>query len=86
MKVNVSLPDELLSRIDEYADANYMSRSGFLANAATQVLNSNDLINSIQTMSFAIAKIADSGEIDDDTMKQLEDFQRFSQLMTGYKK
>lgn len=85
MKVNITIPDDLLTRIDEYADENYMSRSGFLANSATQVLNSNDLVKAIQTMSFAIAKIAETGEIDEETLKQLEDFQRFANLI-GLKK
>ena len=39
MKVNVTLDDELMQRVDNYADRNYMSRSGLISIAVTQYLN-----------------------------------------------
>ena len=39
MKVNVSIDEELMARIDRYADENYMSRSGLITLACTQYLN-----------------------------------------------
>lgn len=37
-RINISLPSSLLSRIDEYAESHHLSRSGFLAKAAQQVM------------------------------------------------
>ena len=37
MKVNISLDDELMKRLDDYADRNYMSRSGLISLACTQI-------------------------------------------------
>jgi metal-responsive CopG/Arc/MetJ family transcriptional regulator len=34
VRINVTLPDDILSRIDAYAAENGLSRSGFLARAA----------------------------------------------------
>jgi len=38
MRLNVSLPAQLVQRIDRYADAHHMTRSGFLAQAAVNSL------------------------------------------------
>ena len=37
-KINITIPKLLLSRIDNYAKAHRMSRSGFLAQAAQQAM------------------------------------------------
>ena len=72
-----------MSRIDAYADENYMSRSGFITLACTQFLNSVEAMSAIRNLSIAVRKIADSGKIDHDTMEQLEDFERISQMLMG---
>ncbi|MDB5597260.1 MAG: hypothetical protein JWM36_4221 [Hyphomicrobiales bacterium] len=38
VRVNVTLPDDLLGRVDRYAEAHGMSRSGFLAQAAKRAM------------------------------------------------
>ncbi len=38
VRLNISLPEYLVSRIDSYAKAHHMSRSGFLAIAAERVM------------------------------------------------
>lgn len=83
VKVNITLDEELISRIDGYADDNYMSRSSLISLACTQFLNSVDVTRAIQDMSLAMRKIADSGGIDDDARRQLEDFERISKMLTG---
>lgn len=85
MKVNVTLQDELVSRIDNFADENYMSRSGFLTLAAVQYLNTQDTMRLIREMSLAMRKIADTGTVDSEVMAQLEDFERFSKMLIGQK-
>lgn len=39
IRLNISLPECLVRRIDDYAKAHHLSRSGFLARAASQALN-----------------------------------------------
>lgn len=81
MKVQVSLDDNLVSRIDNYADANYMSRSGLISLATSQYLNSVEMIMMVKDMSLAMRKIADTGTLDDETMNKLEDLERFCKLV-----
>ena len=39
VRVNVTLPEDVLTQIDKYAEAHGLSRSGFLAKAAKQVID-----------------------------------------------
>jgi predicted RNase H-like HicB family nuclease len=41
VRLNISLPDSLVRRIDEYAKAHHLSRSGFLAKAAEEAMREN---------------------------------------------
>lgn len=81
MKVNITLDDELMHRLDNFADKNYMSRSGLVSLAVTQYLNSNEMILAVKDMALCMRKIADTGVVDHDTMEQLEDFERFAKML-----
>lgn len=83
MKLQISLDDKLVSRIDNYADTNYMSRSGFISLACTNYLNQVDVIMLVKDMSLAMRKIADTGTVDAETMEKLEDFERFCRMATS---
>lgn len=80
MKVQITLDDELMKRVDAYADEHYMSRSGLLSIAVTQYLNTKEMIGAITRMGIAMEKIADKGEVDEQTRQELEDFQRMCAL------
>ena len=40
-RINISMPEKLLKRIDDYTERHHLSRSGFLAKAADQVLQTS---------------------------------------------
>lgn len=82
-KINVSIDDKLLERVDTFADENYMSRSGLISLACTQFINSNELMSLIKEMAFNIRKIADTQKIDDETIKQLESFELMAKMLVG---
>lgn len=82
MKVQISLDDKLMERIDSYADENYMSRSGLISFACTQFLNQAEVMRLVKEMALTMRKIADSGTVDHEIMEQLEDFERLSKLIT----
>jgi metal-responsive CopG/Arc/MetJ family transcriptional regulator len=83
MKVNITLNDELVSRIDCYADDNYMSRSGLVSLACTQFINQADVTKAIKDMALSMRKIADTGIVDAETKEKLEDFERLSKIFFG---
>ena len=86
MKVNITLDDELMKRVDKYADENYMSRSGLISLATTQFLNASDVTTAIKDMSIAMRKIADKAVVDKETIEALEDMERLSKYLTGITK
>lgn len=81
MKVQITLDDALMERVDAYADENYMSRSGLLSLAITQFLNASDVTKAIKEMAVCMRKIADTGTVDHEVMEQLEDFERLSKML-----
>lgn len=84
-KVQITIDENLLERIDNYASDNYMSRSGLLCMATAQFLNANEVMGLVKDMSLAMRKIADTGNVDSETMQQLEDFERISKMLLGSK-
>ena len=82
-KVQISVDDELLKRIDSYSERNYLSRSGLITLAASKFLNQADVSSAIMDMALSMRKIADVGAVDEETQKKLEDFVRLAQLLTG---
>lgn len=83
MKINISIDDDLLQRLDTHADEMYMSRSGLISYACAQMLNQVELMRAVKDLAVTMRKIADSGEIDAEAKAQLEDFERVSRLFSG---
>lgn len=84
-KVQISINDDLLKRIDNYAQENYMTRSGIIGTAVTEYLNTREVIMLVKNLSLAIGKIADTGNVDNETMEKLEDFERATRIL-GFNK
>ena len=80
-KINISLDDELLERCDKATKKFYTSRSGLISMALSQFLLANEMTYAISDLSNAMRKIADTGAVDDDTYRQLEEFERFAELL-----
>lgn len=81
MKVTITLDNELMNRIDNFVDKNYMSRSGFLSLCATQYLNNAQAVEAVKTLALAMSKIADSNKLDEETKTELEDFTRLANML-----
>lgn len=82
-KVQVSLDEELWERLNSYAEENYMTRSGVVSLASTQFLNAHEGIRYIREIAFAMKKIAETGEVDEETAEKLEDLERLSRMIGG---
>lgn len=83
MKLGITLDDNLVARLDEYAEDNYMTRSGCISLALTQYLNASDVTKAIKDLSLSMRKIADTGKISSDQMEQLEDLERLAKMLIG---
>lgn len=81
MKVQVSLDDELVQRIDLCAESMYTSRSGFIAMSCVQFLNQNELIAAINRMSYAFKMAAEKGYLEQEAVKQWEEMERLFSMI-----
>ena len=85
MKVQLSIDDELMKKVDQASEAMHINRSGYFSMAVSQQVMAWELTNSLKTMSFAIKKIADTGIVDDETRHQIEDFERLAHMLMPLK-
>lgn len=85
VKIAISINEGLLERIENYADSNYMSRSGFITLACNNYLTQVELVNFVKSASAALNKISESGNIDQETLIGLQDLERTCRLLTGQK-
>jgi len=84
-KVNISINDELLRRIDDYAERNFSNRSAVLSMAANQFLLQQAVPQALGEMAIAFKRIADNNEIDDESKKKLDEFMTLCRLLGGGK-
>lgn len=71
MRVQISIDDNLLEKIDEYAKKNYLSRSGFISMASVQYLNQLEVADAMHQLNFLLEKLVLEGKADDETKKQM---------------
>ena len=83
MKVQVTIDDRLLDRADAYADENYLTRSGLVTLALSTFLNHYEMTKCVREMGLMFRKIAETGNLDDETLKQLADFERVCKVLVG---
>lgn len=50
MKINITINEELLHKIDEFAKSKYMTRSAFLAMAADTYINQSNVMDNLPVL------------------------------------
>lgn len=83
VKVQITMDEELLSRLDAWADDSYMTRSGLITVAVSQYLNQVEAVKAVKGVALSLRKIADSGFVTDEQMKELEDWGRAIDILAG---
>lgn len=80
-KITISIDDKLLERINNYADANYITRSGLIALALKEYIMQKECLLVMKKLSDTMQRIADSNCIDDKSKKELEAFSTFANML-----
>lgn len=87
MRVNITLPEDDLIRIDAYCKEKRMSRSALLQLAATQYLDAVEAMPSVNKMLAAMASVVDEtfrGEMPPDVAKsRIDAIQNTYTALTG---
>lgn len=82
-KVQLSLAEDLVTRMDKYGEENYFSRSGLVTVALTQYLNANEIKTALVDMALSMRKIADNNAVDEETLEKLKDLERVAMVFAG---
>ena len=82
-KVQITIDDELLQRVDAYADEHYTSRSGVFASGAESLLLTDEVRVAISKIADAMQRIAMTGTLSDEDKLQLAAFQTLAAAMSG---
>lgn len=80
-KINITMDDALLERADNFADNNYTSRSGLISLALRQYLDSQELMQAMKSMCFAMQVIAEKGEINEEEKQKLDEFKMLVEML-----
>lgn len=74
-KIQISIADDLLERVELYCKRNYMTRSGLFSQSVLQLMNSTDAVTAMISLAACMQRIADNGDIDEQTKKELRAIQ-----------
>lgn len=74
MKVQISINDELMKKVDKYAAENYLTRSALCTLALNKLLAEEEALSLMKEMSIAMKKISQNGEIDEESKNLISNF------------
>lgn len=83
-KINISIDEELLAKIDNLAESSYTTRSGLIAVVMRDYIKSKELLDTLDYIKTSIDKIASThgNTLDEDTLKELDTFKTLCKLVT----
>lgn len=81
MKMSISMPDELLKKLDDYADENYMTRSGAISMMVNNYLDSREITKNLQAMTDILRNISSGTGTTADEEKALEVMEYLAKFM-----
>lgn len=83
MRINVTMPDDLIKRLDEYAHENHVSRSALICMSSSQFLMAHEVRGMLREIKNAMKSIAESKELTEEQLKQMDEICRAIALMNG---
>lgn len=85
MKFSVSMPDELVKKLDVLADENFCSRSGVITIAVREWVASEEAKKVLPALTEAIKSAAAGRDLTDSQQRDLDLFMALSQAVTDEK-
>lgn len=86
MKLSVSIPDELVKKLDALADANFCSRSGAVTIAVREWVANQEAKKLIPALTEAIKNAAAGKTLSEEDQRQLDAWEVLSRQFSDEKK
>lgn len=80
-KVTITMPDELLTSLDDYADRNFTTRSGAITMMVNGYLTSRQLTGQLAQIANALETVAAGQQLSEEEQQQLAGFAALSKLL-----
>lgn len=71
MKVQISIDDALMNKVDDYAKSHYLTRSGMFSMVLAQYLDYQDIMQGFGKMFGLMSDLSATTEIDEKTQDKL---------------
>jgi len=82
MKIMISMDEDLIKKVDEYADRNYTTRSGVITLGVNNILFQDECNHALNKLALAMERIADNdNKIDSQSKKDLDDLKALARLL-----
>ena len=74
MKINMNIPDELMSQVDDMSKELYINRTSFFIMSLNSYISSLKFQSLMGDLSAALQRLGTQGNNDEETIKEMEKF------------
>lgn len=74
---------DIANELEQYANENHISKSSVICVALSELFARKKVVNSLSEISNTLTLLSNGKELDQDTEKKLEDFQKICALAVG---
>lgn len=80
-KINISIDDELLEKLDKYADASYMSRSAFITQCVNDKIIQQESLRTLMMISSTLEEISNKTDLNEDVKSEVDTLVNASNML-----
>ena len=77
-KINITIDEELLKRVDAYCEANFQTKSAFFSQCAIEKIQAMESLNTLSEITEILKNIDPNEVIDENTQKEINDLVNLS--------
>lgn len=84
MRMMISMDDDLVQKVDDFADRNYSTRSGVITRAVAQLLAQDECSTALTKLALSMERIANNNNVvDEQSKKDLEELKALASLFSN---
>lgn len=83
MKINISIPDEVAHKVDQFCDDNNLKRSVVYQIAVQQFINQQEAVIAFKKMNAVLEKIDKDGKLDEESKEVIYEMKVISHVLSS---
>jgi metal-responsive CopG/Arc/MetJ family transcriptional regulator len=84
-KVQISIDDDLLVKVDDYCKKNCITRSGFISMMCSQWLQKEELTKTLNILQGAMLKVTEGKDLPPEQQQEIDDYMRLVSMFNQAK-